>query len=73
MNTNGNSAKSLIEILSLCAETLAAFDPSNGTQDSHLVPVKARVPAPRLYDHSSRHFTLIQGGRNQQTRDGIVD
>jgi hypothetical protein len=69
MNTNDNSAESLIEILSLCAKTLAAFDPSNGTHDTRPIPVKARIPAPRRLDHSSRHFTLIHGGLDAQSRE----
>jgi hypothetical protein len=61
MNTNRDSAESLIEILSLCEQTLAAFDPPNGTHDVLPIPAKARLPESRRHKSTSRSFTLIRG------------
>ena len=65
MNTHGNGAESLIEILSLCEQTLAAFDTPNGTHDPLPFPVKARVPALRRNGQFARRFALIRGGLSQ--------
>ena len=69
MNTNDNSAESLIEILSLCEKTLAAIEASNGTNDPHPIPVKARVPASRRRGLMGRRFALIRGGLNQENTE----
>ena len=65
MNTYDNSAASLIEILSLCEKTLAAFDAPNGTNDPLPFPIKARVPALRRHGQFGRRFALIKGGLSQ--------
>lgn len=65
MNTYGNGAESLIEILDLCEQTLAAFDAPNGTNDPLPFPVKARVPALRRHGQPGRRFALIRGGLSQ--------
>ena len=65
MNTDTNGAESLIEILNLCEQTLAAFDTPNGTHDPMPFPVKARVSALQRHGQLDRRFTLIKGGLSQ--------
>ncbi len=65
MTTLGKSAESLIEILNLCEQTLAALDAPNGTNDPIPFPVKARVPAPQRHGQLGRRFALIRGGLSQ--------
>jgi len=65
MRTIGKSAESLIEILNLCEQTLAAFDAPNGTNDPLPFPVKARVPALQRHGQFGRRFALIKGGLSQ--------
>lgn len=65
MNPNDNGAKSLIDILSLCEQALAAYDAPNGTHDPQAFPTKARVPAVRHNRPSQRRFALIRGGLSQ--------
>jgi hypothetical protein len=70
MSTLGKSAESLIEILNLCEQTLAAFDAPNGTNDPLPFPVKARVPALQRHGQFGRRFALIKGGLSQP--DGVA-
>lgn len=65
MSTLGKSAESLIDILNLCEQTLAAFDAPNGTNDPFPLPVKSRLPAPQRRGQLGRRFTLIKGGLSQ--------
>ena len=65
MNTDTNGAESLIEILNLCEQTLAAFDTPNGTNDPLPIPVMARVPALRCQGQLGPRFALIKGGLSQ--------
>jgi hypothetical protein len=69
VNTDANSAASLIEILSLCEKTLAAFDLSNGTHDPLPVPVKVNVLPQRRQVRSAHRFELIRGGLDQAARE----
>ena len=70
MSTLGTSAESLIEILDLCEQTLAAFDAPNGTNDPLPLPVKSRLPAIQRQGQLGRRFALIKGGLSQP--DGIA-
>lgn len=70
MNSYGNGVESLIEILNLCEQTLAAFDTSNGTHDPRPFPVKTRVPALQRQGRFGRRFELIRGGLSQPD-DGL--
>jgi hypothetical protein len=65
MSTIGKSAESLIEILNLCEQTLAAFDAPNGTNDPVPFPIKVRVPALQPHGQFDRRFALIRGGLSQ--------
>jgi len=65
MSTLGKSAESLIDILNLCEQTLAAFDAPNGTNDPFPLPVKSRLPAPQRHGPFGRRFALIKGGLSQ--------
>ena len=65
MSTLVKSAESLIEILDLCEQTLAAFDAPNGTNDPLPFPVKARVPALQRHGQLGRRFALIKGGLSE--------
>jgi hypothetical protein len=65
MSTLGKSAESLIDILNLCEQTLAAFDAPNGTNDPFPLPVKSRLPAPQRHGPFGRRFVLIKGGLSQ--------
>ena len=65
MSTLGKSTESLIEILNLCEQTLAAFDAPNGTHDPLPFPGKASVPANRGHGQFRRRFALIRGGLGQ--------
>lgn len=65
MSTLGKSAESLVEILNLCEQTLAAFDAPNGTNDPFPLPAKARVSAPQRHGQFGRRFALIRGGLSQ--------
>ena len=64
MGNSGKSAESLIEILSLCAQTLAAFDAANGTNDPLPLPVKTHARRPNA--KYVRRFALIKGGLQPQ-------
>jgi len=62
MNTTGKSTDSLVDILNLCEQTLAAFDAPNGTNDPMPFPVKARVPESRRMRRFGQRFAVITGG-----------
>jgi|GEM_PF-4974018 len=66
MSMNRDSAESLIEILSLCEQTLAAFDAHNGTHDVAPIPAKARMPECHRPNKTARPFVLIRGGLGRQ-------
>ena len=67
MGNSGKGAESLIEILSLCAQTLAAFDPANGTNDPLPLPVKTH--ARRSNAKYVRRFALIKSGLQRQDNE----
>ena len=66
METNRDSTESLIEILTLCEQTLAAFHLPNGTHDALPIPAKARIPECHRHKRAHRPFALIRGRLAEQ-------
>jgi len=66
MGSFGKGAESLVEVLNLCEQTLAALDRRTEAAESQPQPDKIRVEAHRRHAKFGHPFRLIMGGLHQR-------
>jgi len=70
MSSFGKGAESLVEVLKLCEQTLAALDQRTETAESQPQPNTIRVQAHRRHGKFGHRFRLILGGLHQHRHAG---
>jgi len=66
MGSFGKGAESLVEVLNLCPQTLAALDLRAEAVEPQPSSDKLRLPAQRYHAKFGHRFRLIMGGLHQR-------